>query len=603
MPLWDPSIETWTQYLAKKSYHDERTSHNEQNTSVIENRISEQTKKIVANSEELRDTFKNGYDSINSTLNWGFEMLSSDLSEIDISINSLRADFNYNMGILIQEAQINNRLLTSLLSKIDSIQEILESPILAQARELYKLGCHKASTGLFDKALELLHKSEEIYDSDFFTQHQLGLLYLFGVNDDCNVINLQKAKNHFVNAIRYAKAEIKSDSKFTMLAAESHLYASFSIYGQLGELIENDTSKEKTSLLSEAKEHAIASTSLYPKLSEAWFHIAKYSALLYKPEDCIRNLGKAVNLDRKYAVKVEVDKSFEAFRPSIVNFLESIRDEKERKAQTAIDHASRSLKDLLEWMMGPDSEHISSYEQCQETLGKAKHHYQKCTYFGYLDAITIAEEADALIYKVKESRCEELREILDKFIRDNIINRAYGYSKSTEILEAEKLLNSQLKKIKEEVSVGLNSIENYQDLMSEIEKELSNYRKEKEIDKERTRAKEKEMDERRSIQNEIEQKKLEEAYQVKLKKIKDETIYSYTAGGFKVGGTLGILCSIGSCIGCLGKYGLSASGPGDEVFMYWGWGLLIGVTILGTIVGAVLGSNVDGEKDKTNLSK
>lgn len=295
---WDPSSETWIEYQTKKAYHEDLASQIRSNASTIEEGISEQTKQIVASNNELRN-------SINSSIDFQTMALNSHLSKIGHSIDSLSSNFSYDIGLLIQETQLNNRLLTSLLDKIDAIQNTLDSPILTQARELYQLGCQQASKGLFDKALESLHKSEEIYDADFFTQYRIGYIYLFGVNDDRNVIDLEKAKQHLVIASRYAKAEIKTDDEFAMLAAESQLLASIYIYGQLKRSTNGDTSDYNMKLLSEAKEHAITSAELHPSLSEAWFHVAKYSALLSQSEDCVSNLQKAVYLDRNYASKVD----------------------------------------------------------------------------------------------------------------------------------------------------------------------------------------------------------------------------------------------------------------------------------------------------------
>ena len=113
---------------------------------ALEARVSDQTKQIVASDEELARTFESGFDSITGVLQWGFGGFKKALEDVDMSIQSLHADFNYSMGLLLQEVQIQNELLSSLLKKLDAIHRTLESPLLTQAREFYRIGCQRLSS-------------------------------------------------------------------------------------------------------------------------------------------------------------------------------------------------------------------------------------------------------------------------------------------------------------------------------------------------------------------------------------------------------------------------------------------------------------------------
>jgi len=482
-PLW--GTETWVQYIAKKSYHDERTRVDKENARLIGGQISEHTRQVVANNYELLTTFQSGYDTINKTLSWGFWEFNEQLSEIGISIDSLRSDFNYNIAILIQEVQITNNLLSSLVNKLDSMHQTLQSPIQTRARELYNIGCTLAGKGLFDKALESLHKSEAVYDADYFTQLRLGYLYLFGVNDECNVVNLQKATKHLRLASRYAKANISSDDDFIRLTAETYLLVSISLFAQYGELTGNAEVGRKNDLLAEAKDFASQSIEMYPGLSEGWYHCAKYSALMGRTEDALENLGKAIALDRNYFLKAEVDSSFNNLRPELITYTDNICEKKKGEVRQSLEKSDRLFKELSAGMEGSRSKHLSLFDQCKDMLEKSRLRFESGTYFGYTDALHISVDLNRLIAKVIELRLDELSKILAwqvsgydtwSHYRPERLKR-FRYE-SDEIEQLDEVFDSRLGELKEEVSKGIQTFADFQRFYSEIRKVKETYKNE-----------------------------------------------------------------------------------------------------------------------------
>ena len=145
---------TYDQYLQANSFVRDITGQIKLNSKALEVRVSDQTKALVASNQQLTREFGNGFDSINSTLEWGINRLEYVLHDVNASIDSLHADFNYSMGLLLEEVHIHNKLLTDLLGKLDAIHKTIKSPLLTQAREFYNIGCERLSKGLLDKALE-----------------------------------------------------------------------------------------------------------------------------------------------------------------------------------------------------------------------------------------------------------------------------------------------------------------------------------------------------------------------------------------------------------------------------------------------------------------
>jgi hypothetical protein len=102
------------------------------------------------------------------------DVLAQKLSQVDASIDTLRADWTYGLELLLSQAEAQNRRLTDIVAKLDEIHKTLESPLLTQARELYRIGSERLSKGLLDKALEAFLQAEQKNDADFFIEYQIG---------------------------------------------------------------------------------------------------------------------------------------------------------------------------------------------------------------------------------------------------------------------------------------------------------------------------------------------------------------------------------------------------------------------------------------------
>jgi regulator of replication initiation timing len=167
--------------------------------------ISNQIQEIVAGNDELARIFGEGFNTANRTLKWAFNDIVDRLGQVSSVIKDLSADSNYSIGLIIEQMQIQNNLINNVIEKLDAIHKTLESPLLTQAREFYRIGIERLQRGLIDKALQAFLKAEEKNDADFFTEFQSGTLYLYGVDEDDNVIDLKKAQDHLLLAIRYGK--------------------------------------------------------------------------------------------------------------------------------------------------------------------------------------------------------------------------------------------------------------------------------------------------------------------------------------------------------------------------------------------------------------
>ena len=336
------------QYLQENAYVRDVTGQIKKSGEATQQKISSQTIKIVASNERLSQKFGAGFDAVNGTLDVGFSRVESALGDVETSIESLHSDFNYNMGLILDQLQIQNQLTYGILERLDAIHKTLENPELTKAREFYNRGCERLSKGLLNEALEALSKSIEINDTDFFTQFHIGKLYLYGVNEEDNVINIEKAEQHLTLAARYGKAEITELQEFRKWTGEALLHASIACYAQANDQNINGNSTVAKDLLSKAYQYVHQACEIYPSLSESQYHLAKYAALLGDTQTSLQSLENAIYADVNYCIKVDFDQDFNNIRPQVFDLFEQLRIKMNEITQNRLEESSQKyLKEVV----------------------------------------------------------------------------------------------------------------------------------------------------------------------------------------------------------------------------------------------------------------
>ncbi|RME01328.1 MAG: hypothetical protein D6814_01720, partial [Calditrichaeota bacterium] len=174
------STESWEDYLKAVSQFKEIKAEIRKTSKAERIAISKQTQEIIASKEALIKKFGEGFDALNGTLDRGFGRLEKVIRETKGSIEDLRASFDYNMALMLEQMQLQNETSLRILNKLDDIHATLQNPLLTQARELFRIGCERLIKGLLDKALEAFLASAEKDETNFMTQLLIGKLYLYG---------------------------------------------------------------------------------------------------------------------------------------------------------------------------------------------------------------------------------------------------------------------------------------------------------------------------------------------------------------------------------------------------------------------------------------
>lgn len=552
MSIWHPgSGISYEQYLQANSFIKDITGQVMVSSSNIEARVSEQTKELIASNQQLANIFGESFDALNDSLEWGFNQINYALQDVTHEIESLHSDFNYNMALLIDEVRVNNKLFTDMISKLDAIHKTLESPTLTQAREYYHIGCERLSKGLLDKALEAFLEAEIKNDTDFFIQFHIGKLYLYGIDEDDNVLNLIEAKKHLLLAARYAKAEISIDSNFSKFAAEALLHASISVYAQLGEKEIKDNVDKTDLLLQEAKKLTSDAIRLCQDIPESFYHLAKYTSLLSDSESSIPNLETAIISDRNYAVKVDLDHAFDPIRPHVLKLLLKLKEEKKKECKTKLDQTLVLLKEAEEWHPEEHTKNNINLKKCIEELSFALSNIESQTYFWFLDCISLINSLIILLPQLKNKCVKEIRDQVRDLISQskNILPPKGKYSIEVEnnIDDVINLITKSEKKLYQELYASFTSALT-----------LAKSAKSKSVSAQKLAREEDEEERRQAIRN--------------------KASGEYAKNGAWIFGLMG---SLAGCVSCIQK--------GDFN--------LFGGAILGAVIGAILGAVFGQMKD------
>jgi len=299
----------------------------------VELEVSERALRTVAGPEELRRSADDGTQTTGDRLVLDGNKLATALArgtrELQHRFHDLGAEFAYPLAPLMNELRVQGGLLLVLadaLNMPDDRQGSQPDAALhrrwAETRELYAEGCAKAAELLFPEALEWLRKAEDRYPTDFSVQFELGWIYLYGVSRDDSVFNPVEAESHMRRAVRYGQGAVRRRPEMAAPAAEALVHLSIACH-----LL--DRTEEALGLCDEA-------CRLNPKLSQAYYHRAKYTALLGRADEAVAAVRAALALDRRFTITLDSDRDLAPVMARIQQMLDELRTEARHQAGRAV---------------------------------------------------------------------------------------------------------------------------------------------------------------------------------------------------------------------------------------------------------------------------
>ena len=438
--------------------------------------IRASTYAVVASQNMLNQTFKQGFSSVNNTINLGIGLLGN---KIDV-------------------------LSEEISSKLDEIQEILDNPRLTQSRELYRQSLISYKKGFYEEALEDCLGAVEKNKTDFISWYLLGLIYLFGAGENGNVINLDKAEEAFANAAKYIKPDIPKSNEAHLMASEIFYHLGFTRLAKSNDfLIENKIDESNTKLL-EAENASSMAYQLSKENLIAGYEQAKSLHFLGKDDDSLKLLEELIRKEKNFAIKSVNDKNFESLWTDIEKLIERLKleacqlireslDEFINKISSGIDTGHNSIiekvrkttlqnkETIINNVIELKKENIDWFNSKKDRKRALYKDIEQKDYFSVLDALT---------------KLPSIYENIEVFVRNRIINTNNIVKRQIEEqqnLERKEALERRLREEKEEEERRLRE----QKLAEERRKQEEENRK---IQEEEKRIKEEE-EKRKRIRN------------------------------------------------------------------------------------------------------
>ncbi len=315
----------------------------------IRSDIRKSTYAIVASQAMLAETFQHGFNSINNTLEIGFDRMSAQMSDIADAISAMS---------------------DKICSKLDEIHDIVNNPLLTQSRELYRRALTNFEKGYYEEALEDIKAAVEKNRTDFISWNLLGQIYLFGAGKFSNVINLDEAENAFFNAAKYIDADIGQSEEADKLASEIYYYLGYTRLVKSNDMLVESKIDESNKKLIEAESASGRAYQLSKENILAGYEQAKELHFLGKDDEALNIIEAIIRAEPTFALKASNDKNFESMWDKIDALIGKLTDEvaekAREKARTILAKAEKkidSLKAEVEKLELPDRDEVAKISE------------------------------------------------------------------------------------------------------------------------------------------------------------------------------------------------------------------------------------------------
>jgi len=281
----------------------------------IQTAINTQTSAIVASQAALSQTFQQGFDKVNNTLDMGFTGISNQLGY-------MTSAFSFGLDRISDNIK---HMSYEICDRLYAIQNIASNPLLTQSQELYRRAIENYNKSFFEEALEDIQLSVEKNKTDYMSWFLMGKILAFGAGEFSNVIDLEKAINAFTQAAKYNSPYISNSNDARCLAAEIYFYLGAAQYSQSNEFWRIEKKSESMEMLGKALKSFEQSFNYSQNMLESLFNIARCKVLQGQKEPALKDLVKLILLDRNYCLKVLGDSDFSEISSDSIALINNLR--------------------------------------------------------------------------------------------------------------------------------------------------------------------------------------------------------------------------------------------------------------------------------------
>jgi len=351
--------------------------------------LSSSNRKLIATYEELQREHMEVTRSISAAVSSGFEQLSFDMQAISSGIAELTSLFEWGFSELLAGVGHMNDSLKELV-------KIAKTPAQTWAYEQFEIARDAFPQGLYEEALEYVHRAIEGYGGNTGYKLEYRFHFLLGMirlgsfqNNSPSIVDLGEAEKAFHAAAKYARHDQPKE------AGRSFLAAGWAAYCQ--------------GKISEAEKLTEQAISLYPELGEAYFQLAKILMHRGDPENALLPLRKAVELDRNYTIKASSDEDCRPYDKHVNSLIQQMHKETREKLKNALVVLEKAAAQLGE----SDVQEFSSrtyadVNPLKNSIDNAKKAAGTNTYFGYIDALSYCGQAKDILLKNVLSKLSDI---------------------------------------------------------------------------------------------------------------------------------------------------------------------------------------------------
>ncbi|MCQ2601869.1 MAG: hypothetical protein MJ184_10970 [Treponema sp.] len=278
------------------------------------------TKAAIANARatvQLGKTMIASAEMLNITMENGFASISNELG-------AMRASFSVGLSGI---SDAINRMSEKICSKLDEIHDIVNNPLLTASRELYRRAATNYQKKFYEEALEDILGAVEKNKTDYISWYLAGQLYLFGVSEFSNVINVVKAEEAFMNVTKYISVDVGNSEEAKKLAAEAYFYLAYSRYILSNENRLENKKEECNKYLESAIQAGTKAFSFSNEMIEALYNNARCYVLLEKKEEALKMIENCIKADAYYVLRFLAEDEFKNIYDDILNLIEKLRQE------------------------------------------------------------------------------------------------------------------------------------------------------------------------------------------------------------------------------------------------------------------------------------
>ena len=329
----------------------------------------------------LKETFDAGFDAINNKLDMGFAGVTNSIGAMSASMT---AGFNAVSAAIDYWGE-------KICEKLDAIHDIVNNPLLTASRELYRRAAKNSEKKFYEEALEDIKSAIEKNKTDYISWGLMGKLYLFGISEFSNVVDVPLALDAFKNACKYISPDIDESEEAKKMAAEFYFYLGYANYILSNESRLENKTDDVINYLQESVKANERSFSLSDTMLEAAYNQARSLTLLDKKEEALSILEDVIRTDGLYSIRALGDADLKTIESDVVLLIRNLRDEYKPVLKDVINEFSENYEctcgnysDYIKQLINKGNELISS--DCQ-----------------YLDIRTVFERFTYEFAKIKKS--------------------------------------------------------------------------------------------------------------------------------------------------------------------------------------------------------